>query len=76
MATLTEYEAYSLDVSGYIVLPAVLTEAELADVRTDADGAAVAALGTSYSSSMFNWVNVGCAVFIAGNYYLLIRGSR
>ena len=46
MVALTACEAYSLDVSGYIVLPAVLTEAELNAVRNDADGAAVAALGT------------------------------
>lgn len=58
--SLTEYEAYCLDVSGYIVLPSVLTAAELAAVRQacctasdDASGlsgkppvaAAIAALG-------------------------------
>ncbi len=45
MAALTEYEAYSLDVSGYIVLRAVLTAAELHALRNEAD--ALAALGRS-----------------------------
>jgi hypothetical protein len=47
--SLTEYEAYCLDVAGYIVLPSVLTERELAAVRPEAGGddqaAAIAALG-------------------------------
>ena len=40
---LTEYEAYCLDVSGYIVLHSVLTVAELAAVA-GGDAAAIAAL--------------------------------
>ena len=47
MAALTEYEAYSLDVSGYIVLPAVLSAAELHALRNDVDGATLGALGPS-----------------------------
>lgn len=74
MVALTEYEAYSLDVSGYIVLRGVLTEAELTAVRTD--GAALAALGTSHSLSMLNWVIVMCAIFTAGDCYRMIRWSR
>ena len=45
-AALSEYEAYCLDVSGYIVLPSALTEVELDAVRNDVNGDAVAALGT------------------------------
>ena len=40
-AALSEYEAYCLDVSGYIVLPSALTEAELDAVRNDVNGDAV-----------------------------------
>ena len=59
MVALTEYEAYTLDVSGYIVLRSVLTAAELHALRND-DADALAALGQSALPTLLLVCQIAC----------------